>query len=109
MTDATAYAVSLVLLLVGAIIVPWLAMRALVPTLESTGRGLAENYRGRSVVVGLGLVWIIWTLGLLTVGFIDSLYASLISAGGPSDLQRVRRRRPALPARAGRVRARHGG
>jgi hypothetical protein len=72
----------LVLLVVGAVVIPWLAMRALVPALEATGRGLAENYRGRSVVVGLGLVWIIWTLSLMTVSFIDSVYASLISAEG---------------------------
>ena len=34
------------------------------------------------MVVGLGLVWLIWTLSLLTVSFIDSLYASLLSAEG---------------------------
>ena len=82
MSEATAFAVSLVLLLVAAVIVPWLAMRALVPTLEASGRGRVENVRGRPVVVGLGLVWIIWTLALLTVSFIDSLYASLLSAEG---------------------------
>jgi UDP-GlcNAc:undecaprenyl-phosphate GlcNAc-1-phosphate transferase len=81
-SDVTAYAVSIGLLIVGALIVPWLAMRALVPTLESSGRGLAENYRGRLVVVGLGLVWIIWVLALLTVSFIDSVYASIFSAEG---------------------------
>jgi UDP-GlcNAc:undecaprenyl-phosphate/decaprenyl-phosphate GlcNAc-1-phosphate transferase len=80
--ESTAYAVSVLLLLVGAAVIPWLAMRALVPTLESGGKGLAENYRGRPLVVALGLVWIIWTLALMTVSFIDSIYASLISADG---------------------------
>jgi hypothetical protein len=78
----TAYVVSLLLVLVGAVVIPWLAMRALVPTLDSSGRGLAENYQGRSVVVGLGLVWIIWTLSLMTVSFVDSIYASVFSAEG---------------------------
>jgi hypothetical protein len=80
--ETTAYAVSVVLLLVGAVAVPWLAMRALVPALESGGKGLAENYRGQPVVLALGLVWIIWTLALMTVSFIDSIYASLVSAEG---------------------------
>jgi hypothetical protein len=80
--ESTSYAVSVALLLAGAVVIPWLAMRALVPTLESGGRGLAENYRGRKVVIALGLVWIVWTLALMTVSFIDSIYASLISAEG---------------------------
>ena len=82
MSEATAYVVSLALLLVGAVIIPWLAMRALVPTLETSSRGQVENYAGRPVVVGLGLVWLVWSLALLLVSFIDSAYASLFSAEG---------------------------
>jgi hypothetical protein len=81
-TDATAYALSIALLAVGAVIIPWLAMRAIVPALENTSLGRVQNYRGREVVVGLGLVWIVWTLSLMAVSFIDSVYANLISAEG---------------------------
>ncbi|MEI7814666.1 MAG: hypothetical protein WCJ13_07735, partial [Coriobacteriia bacterium] len=82
MSEATAYVVSLALLLVGAVIIPWLAIRALVPTLEASSRGQVQNYAGRPVVVGLGLVWLVWSLALLLVSFIDSAYASLFSAEG---------------------------
>jgi UDP-GlcNAc:undecaprenyl-phosphate GlcNAc-1-phosphate transferase len=81
-TESIAYAASIALLFVGAVVIPWLSMRALVPTLEASGRGLAENYRGNPVVVGLGLVWMVWTLSLMAVSFIDSLYAALWSAEG---------------------------
>ncbi len=82
MSDASAYAVTLASVLAGAAIVPWLAMRALVPTLEASGRGLVANYRGRRVVVGLGIVWLVWALGLMAVGLIASLYAGISSAQG---------------------------
>jgi UDP-GlcNAc:undecaprenyl-phosphate GlcNAc-1-phosphate transferase len=81
-SDAAAYAVTLALVLGAAAVVPWLAMRALVPTLEASGRGLAENYRGRRVVVGLGVVWLVWALALMTAGLIASLYAGISSAWG---------------------------
>jgi UDP-GlcNAc:undecaprenyl-phosphate/decaprenyl-phosphate GlcNAc-1-phosphate transferase len=48
--------------------VPWAAMKALVPTLERSERMAVENYRGRSVVPGLGLAWVVWALGVLVVG-----------------------------------------
>lgn len=82
MSDTAAYAISIAVLLVGAVIVPWLAMRAMMPVIESSGRGLAENYRGRRVVVGLGLVWVVWAVALLTLGLGDALYAQLFSAEG---------------------------
>jgi hypothetical protein len=77
-----AYAVGLALLFFGAVLVPWLAIRALVPTLAASDRAVVENYRGHRVAVGLGLVWIVWAIGLLAVGFIDSVYATLFSAEG---------------------------
>jgi len=81
--NATAgYVLSLVLLLVAAVIVPWLVMRGLVPALEATGRGVVENYRGRRVVVALGLVWIVWALALMSLSLVDSLYADFLSADG---------------------------
>ena len=51
-------------------LIPWLAMRALVPSLESGPR--VENYRGAPVFPGLGIVWVFWIGGfvLLLVGVI---------------------------------------
>jgi UDP-GlcNAc:undecaprenyl-phosphate/decaprenyl-phosphate GlcNAc-1-phosphate transferase len=49
---------------VGALLIPWLAMRALVPTLERSAVTV-ENYRGRRVALGLGLVWAVWAVGVL--------------------------------------------
>ena len=82
MSETVTTVVSLVLLLVGAVILPWIAMRAIVPALEASGRGSVENYSGRRVVVGLGLVWLIWVLALQMVTLVDALYASLFSAEG---------------------------
>ena len=48
----------------GAFVAPWLAMRALVPVLEESGAGAALNYRGRRVTSGLGLVWVVWVVGV---------------------------------------------
>lgn len=44
-------------------VVPLFAIAALVPSLES-GAPKAVNFRGREVVLGLGLVWMIWALSL---------------------------------------------
>lgn len=82
MSESAAYATSLVLLFVLAVFVPWLVMRALVPALESSGRGTAENYRGRPVVVALGLVWVVWALGLHALSYADSVYAEWFSPDG---------------------------
>lgn len=40
--------------------VPWLGVRMLLPVLESVEGARAVNYRGRSVVHGLGLAWLLW-------------------------------------------------
>ena len=41
---------------------PALVIRALVPVMEDGRRGV-ENYRGRPVFLGLGIVWIVWAAG----------------------------------------------
>ncbi len=82
MSGASAYAVTLALVFGAAAVVPWLAMRALVPTLEASGRGLVENYRGRRVVLGLGIVWPLWALALMAGRLIVSLYAGISSSQG---------------------------
>lgn len=55
--------VVLALLVSGTVVLPWIGMRMLVPTLESSGTGATDNYRGRRVVYGLGLVWVMWVIG----------------------------------------------
>lgn len=50
---------SLVLAAVAGWLLPALAVRALLPALEASGRGVA-NYRGRTVVPGLGVAWVVW-------------------------------------------------
>jgi hypothetical protein len=61
-TAADAIAIAVVFL--GAVAFPWLVMSAFVPTLEQSGAGRSSNYRGRTVVLGLGLVWVVWSVGL---------------------------------------------
>ena len=63
-TPWVSVAITLVFLAVGAIVVPWVGMRMLVPTLESADAAAVTNYRGRRVVYGLGLVWVLWVIGV---------------------------------------------
>jgi len=68
-----------VLSLALAIMVGWLApavmIRALVPVLESSALA-RPNYRGRTIVPSLGLVWLIWALLLAaTQAILDLLLA----------------------------------
>ena len=64
------------LALLGGLVVPWLAMSALAPTLEASERLAVTNYRGRRVVAGLGLVWVVWAIGVFAVGTALSALAS---------------------------------
>lgn len=58
--------------------VPAFGMRMLLPTLESSRMKVA-NYRGREVVVGLGLVWVFWAVGIWIV---TAIADGLESVGG---------------------------
>lgn len=68
MSQVAADTIAVAVLFLGVVAFPWLVMRALVPTLESSAAGRVSNYRGRSVVLGLGLVWVVWTIGLVCAG-----------------------------------------
>lgn len=59
----SAAGLSVVLVAIFGVLLPWLAMRALVPAL-SGGPLETANYRGRPVSATLGAVWPIWALGL---------------------------------------------
>lgn len=66
------------------LVVPWLFMRMLVPALAE-GR-TAENYRGRTVFLGLGVVWLVWSGsavagGVLVGATTDSVLPVLTLAG----------------------------
>jgi hypothetical protein len=53
------YMVGLAAIAVAAVLLPWLGMRMLVPSLAESGRTV-RNYRGREVSPGLGIVWVFW-------------------------------------------------
>ncbi|MBN1192288.1 MAG: hypothetical protein JXA36_01145 [Coriobacteriia bacterium] len=64
MSSLAGYAIAVAAAAIAGWLVPALAMRALVPSLEVSGAG-GENYRGRRVFLGLGLVWAAWSVALL--------------------------------------------
>lgn len=53
----------LLAILVAAVLVPWIGMRMLVPSLAVSDRTV-RNYRGRQVPLGLGIVWVFWAAGV---------------------------------------------
>jgi hypothetical protein len=61
-SDLVRWSVTLVLATLTGIGIPWIGMRALLPTLIASGRTV-KNYRGRDVHPGLGLVWVFWLFG----------------------------------------------
>lgn len=64
MTPALARAIALAAAAVAGWLIPWLAMRALTPSLEASSL-VTTNFRGRKVFLGLGLVWAVWAVSLL--------------------------------------------
>ena len=60
--------IAMILAIAAGLVVPWAAMRALVPTLESSDRFAVTNFRGRRVVPGLGLVWVVWAVSIVVAG-----------------------------------------
>ena len=82
MSALTAYIVAAVGCGIFGWVVPVLAMRALVPALEASSLS-SVNYRGRTVVTGLGLVWAVWSVSLLIGSTLFDLVASL-SQGDPA-------------------------
>lgn len=80
MSATAADAATVCAVALGTFVLPWLAMRMLVPTLERSATGRAINYRGRQVALGLGLVWVFWSIGLISVGrVLELLDASLVA------------------------------
>jgi hypothetical protein len=65
MTPVAAYAIAVGAAVVAAWLVPALAMRALAPSLAASEL-VVENYRGSRVYLGLGVVWVVWAVSLMT-------------------------------------------
>ncbi len=53
--------------LVLGIVVPWVFVRMLTPSLAASERARAVNFRGRELFYGLGIVWLVWA-GCAIVG-----------------------------------------
>lgn len=73
--------VSVGLALVAGWGVPALGMRALMPALERS-RMRVVNYRGREVTPGLGLVWVLWAVGVWTVTVVADGLDSVLAMTG---------------------------
>lgn len=56
------------------VVLPWVAMRMLVPSLRKGPT--AENYRGDSVFLGLGVVWLIWSGAAVAGGTVFAVLGS---------------------------------
>ncbi len=77
MSAATAYLAAVAAALVAGLLVPASVMRALSPSLEGT-RLSATNYRGRTVYLGLGLVWVVWAVSLMVMSTAFDMVAALM-------------------------------
>lgn len=73
MSQGLATALVLGLSALGGLVVPWVAMRMIVPTLETSGALAVTNYRGRRVTACLGIVWLVWAACLVVTGGLADL------------------------------------
>lgn len=48
-------------------VLPWLGMKMLAPSLEVSPLAQRENFRGRTVFVGLGVAWVFWVAGMVVL------------------------------------------
>lgn len=69
----TAAAIQVGVALVLGFAVPWGFMYLLVPALAQGS--VAENYRGRPVFLGLGIVWLVWAGCAIVAGVIGGMFA----------------------------------
>ena len=83
MSAATGWAITGVAIVVTCWVIPAVAMRMLVPSLEASAPRV-ENYRGRQVFLGLGIVWIFWIGGLVLLLIALGVEQTLVPAGESS-------------------------
>jgi len=77
-TPPVAYAIAITVALLAGWAVPALTMRLLASSL-GTSRLVTTNYRGRSVYLGLGLVWVVWAVSLLTFSTVLDAVGSFVA------------------------------
>jgi len=83
MSPFAAQLITLLSALFAGAVIPWLAMQALMPTLERSQRMAVLNYRGRNVVPGLGLVWVVWAVAVFLVGTKLEVLSVILWASSP--------------------------
>jgi len=71
----TALAVYLGVAALLGVVVPFVGMRLLVPTLRESHT--VTNYRGRQVFLGLGVVWLLWAGAAIVGGVLPALVADV--------------------------------
>lgn len=80
MSPTAGRALALALVALASWGIPWLGMRAIVPALSTGGR-MHPNYRGRPVFLGLGVVWVLWVLGITLLNCVSMLVPSQTFGG----------------------------
>lgn len=79
MTSAAACAIAIGAALLAGWLVPALTMRGLAVSL-STSPLQATNYRGRRAFLGLGLVWVVWSVALLAASTAFDVVAGTVAS-----------------------------
>lgn len=67
----------------------YIGMRLFWPTLQDTPAAHTKNYSGRTVVYGLGIVWLFWAIGLWIFEMISRIFAPDFGAIVTIDLRVV--------------------
>lgn len=69
---ASTVLVASLVVLMGAILAPWVGVRMLLGSLKDSPKAIMKNFAGRDVVIGLGSVWVFWAGGMMVVQFVMS-------------------------------------
>jgi len=56
-------------------VLPWLGMTMLAPSLADSALAQRTNFRGRTVFVGLGAVWVFWVAGMVVLRWAGQAFA----------------------------------
>jgi hypothetical protein len=60
-------------------LVPWVGIRMLAGSLASSPLAQRVNYRGRTVFVGLGIVWVFWVAGMVLLRHAGQAWGAALS------------------------------
>jgi UDP-GlcNAc:undecaprenyl-phosphate/decaprenyl-phosphate GlcNAc-1-phosphate transferase len=67
MTPAATIAAEMLFVLALTWALPWAGMRLLAPSLAASPLAQRVNFRGRTVFVGLGAIWVFWVAGMVVL------------------------------------------